>query len=72
MRVTRNSIVKAVGSRHLELVRGNGYHYFIFDKPGAYETRSVMSMDLGQTRKDFDFWVREARDFLDYVEGRVG
>lgn len=74
-RVTRNNIVKAVGSKHLELVRGAGYHYFVYDnpaKPSLYETRSVMSFDLGQTQKDFDFWVSEARGFLDHVEGRVG
>lgn len=71
-RVTRNNIIKAVGSRHLELVRGEGYHYFVYDKPGVYDTRSVMSFHLGGTQKDFDFWVREAREFIDDVEGRVG
>ena len=27
---------------HIELVRGEGYHYFIFDNGTAYDTRSVM------------------------------
>lgn len=57
---------EATGCPDIELFRGDGYHYFIFDLfprgVKVFETHSVMVNrinDLG-----LESWVAEARDFL--------
>lgn len=45
----------------VELVRGEGYHYFVLDAEGAYETRSVM---VPYTSDQTAFqWVEDAKTF---------
>lgn len=46
---------------HIELERGEGYHYLIFDDGKHYETRSIMVpylRDLSPSE-----WVQEAVDY---------
>lgn len=61
-------VIKAVGSDKLQLVRGAGYWYFIYDDVanGIYETTSVMTMRLG----DFtvEEWAADGREFVAKVE----
>lgn len=45
----------------VELVRGDGYHYFIFDDGSAYETESVMVPRFRSW--SVDRWVEEGRAF---------
>jgi hypothetical protein len=37
-----NTKMKATVSPCIELVKGEGYHYFVFDDGAAFETESVM------------------------------
>jgi len=50
-----------------ELVKGDGYHYFVFDgqSAGVYETKSVMVMYT--SHMDNARWISEAQDFINNV-----
>jgi hypothetical protein len=61
-------VIKAIGSDKLELVRGRGYWYFIYDDvaKGLYDTKSVYVMHLRDM--DFDQWVSDGREFVAKME----
>lgn len=68
MALSSAKIIKKIGCDKLELVKGEGYWYFIYDdKAGNYDTRSVMEMHLGQD-KHLNFWVEEGKDFIAKME----
>lgn len=72
-RITRTSVVKAIGSPYLSLYRGNGYFYFVYDRRDAqnrltYNTRSVMSCYMGSSERDRAYWIGEGRSFVADVE----
>ena len=50
----------------VELVRGNGYHYFIFDDGQRYETRSVMCPRFRDI--PLETWLSDGRQFAADVE----
>jgi len=59
---TNKRIQKVLGTTQMELVKGDGYLYFVYDDGGkGYDTRSVMVPYL----KDLPLarWVDEAKDF---------
>ncbi len=57
-------------SPHLELERGEGYHYFIFDDGGSrYETESVMVCYLNQFT--MEQWLDAGTAFLARIEERT-
>jgi hypothetical protein len=59
------SVLKALDNpKGLDLAKGSGYFYFIFDNPEAniFETESVYVCHM--THLDFESWVRTGRDFL--------
>lgn len=67
-----NKIRKAVEPAmvdHLDLVKGDGYMYFVFDDDVHFQTHSVMT----QSMNDFtmDMWVAEAKDFIANVQEEI-
>lgn len=68
-RFTTKSVTKAIreaGHPYVELVRGNGYHYFVFDDGKRFETESVMTMRL--TSATLDQWVEWGLKFAEQIE----
>lgn len=63
-----SSVVKAIGCKHLELVAGEGYWYFVYDDVanGVYETQSVSVCRLSHMA--FDQWVEDGKDFIKTVQ----
>jgi len=63
-------VLDAVGNSHLDLVRGDGYWYFVYDDvaKGRYETLSVYTMRLG----DFSVeqWAADGREFCTKMESK--
>ena len=61
-------VLYAVGNEHLELVRGNGYWYFIYDDAakGRFNTTSIYTMYL----RDFtvNAWADMGREFVAKME----
>lgn len=65
--LTSKQIIKAIGCKHLELVQGNGYWYFVYDdKAGKYESESVAVLRLSHA--DMAFWVAIGKDFVARME----
>lgn len=53
----------------IELVRAEGYHYFIFDDGEAFETESIM---IAQFRAwPVDRWTQEGRDFAERIKRQL-
>lgn len=50
----------------LELVRGNGYHYFVFDDGTRFETRSIMEPRFRAV--SLERWLADGREFAADVE----
>lgn len=65
---TSKQILKAVGSNNLELVKGEGYWYFVYDdiENNIYETKSIYCMFLNQS--SFDYWVSDGKDFVQEIK----
>lgn len=63
-------VIKAIGSKFLQLVDGNGYWYFIYDDvaKGRYDTQSVMTMRLRDA--DLEFWVAEGKELVAKMESQ--
>ena len=62
-------IINLIGSDKLELVRGSGYWYFVYDdllKPNRYDTQSVYTMYLRDL--SIDQWVEIGKDFVKHME----
>lgn len=45
----------------LELVKGEGYFYFVYDAPDKYETESVYVYRLNELTREQ--WIEQGRDF---------
>ena len=45
----------------LELVKGEGYFYFVYDTPELYETESVYVYRLNELTREQ--WLEQGRDF---------
>lgn len=68
--MTRAQIIGAIGNPHLQLYRGEGYHYFVYNngKDGdemVYDDYSIYVYRLNHL--SFDRWVDEGKDFLKKV-----
>jgi hypothetical protein len=63
-------VLAAVGNEHLDLVRGHGYWYFIYDDvaKGRYDTKSVYVVLLRQL--SIDQWAAEGREFVTELESK--
>ena len=66
--LTTNQIIKEIGCKHLSLVKGKGYWYFIFDNNKAYKTHSVYTMRLSDLK--LENWIAEGKEFVDQMYGR--
>ena len=65
-------IIKLIGSDKLELVKGHGYWYFIYDDLEAknlYSTESVYTMYLNSC--SVDYWVNVGKDFVSRMEKEI-
>lgn len=63
-----NAALRAKGLR-VELVRGEGYHYYVFDDGERYETNSVMVYRLNM--QTLDAWIAGAQTFVDEINERL-
>lgn len=68
---TVTAAIQAAGHPEVELVRGEGYHYYVFDAvthgSGAYETESVMVphfRDIPHQR-----WIDDGISFAERMKG---
>ena len=64
--LTTKKILKSIGNEHLDLQRGRGYFYFVFDDGVRFETRSVTTNSLSAL--PLSMWLFEARVLLDSLE----
>lgn len=65
---TVTKAIRAAGHPEIELVRGEGYHYFIFDGVEAhnvYETESIMCPYFND--QAHDTWIAQGIDFAKRV-----
>lgn len=67
-RATLKAAIRAIRAAAipLELVRGEGYHYFIFDDGARWETVSVMVPYTNSLSTDR--WVEEAKSALQTIQ----
>lgn len=69
-RRTAKDILDAVGEPHLDLQRGQGYWYFVYDDGAeTFETHSVFTPRLSDG--SLDMWIREARTFLEGLQNSI-
>lgn len=61
--------IRAAGHPEVELVRGEGYHYYVFDDVAAniYETESVMEMHF--TNITHERWIADGIAFAERIKG---
>lgn len=61
-------VLDAVGNKHLNLVAGNGYWYFIYDDvaKGMFDTKSVYTMRLGDL--PVEEWAADGRELVAKME----
>lgn len=63
-RVTVKRVLDAIGCKHMNLYKGEGYYYFCYDDQakGIYETESVVVCALNHLL--LSRWIAEGKDFL--------
>jgi len=61
---TINAAIAKVNS-HCELIKGEGYHYFLYDNGTEIATESVMVMYTSHLSESD--WVSEAKDFINKI-----
>lgn len=64
---TINRVLKILTNDKIELVKGEGYHYFVFDDGDRFETHSVMIPHLRSWSGDN--WVDEG---LNFYNSKIG
>lgn len=63
MKKSKQAVIDFIGDPKLkELVKGEGYHYFIFDSGDFYATESVYVMNFRSA--PFEWWVEKGQTFL--------
>lgn len=70
MAISSNQVIQKLKCPYLELVKGAGYWYFVYDdiQNNIYETYSVYVYRLNQL--GVDQWVEIGKEFLATIEGR--
>jgi hypothetical protein len=61
-----NDELRAITSQYIELVKGQGYYYFVYDDGRRYSTASVYVNSLNQL--SLDTWLYEARCFYATIQ----
>lgn len=61
-------VLHAVGNEHLDLVRGKGYWYFVYDDGVKFKTHSVWVVLLRQL--SVNAWADEGREFVTRMESK--
>lgn len=61
-----NDEIRAITSQYIELVKGEGYYYFVYDNGRRYSTASVYVNTLNQL--SLDAWLFEARCFYATIQ----
>lgn len=67
--LTTKKILKEIGCENLDLVRGEGYFYFVYDEfPNReiYDTRSVFVFRLNDL--SLESWIYEANILLEKIK----
>lgn len=69
MAISSRQILKEINCKLLDLQKGYGYWYFVYDdvENNIFKTRSVPSMYLNQM--PLSIWVEEGKDFVKEVFG---
>lgn len=71
MALSTSKILRKIGCKQLDLIRGEGYWYFSYtdqvDGKLVYDTHSVMEMYLGPD-KYMSFWVAEGKEFAEKMK----
>lgn len=64
--ITTRKILKAIGCPILNLYRGYGYWYFVYDDldRGVFEIQSVYAVHLSDM--PLETWVQEGREFVQH------
>lgn len=64
--ITTRKILKEIGCPILNLYRGEGYWYFVYDDldRNMFETQSVYTVRLSDL--PLEIWVREGREFVQH------
>lgn len=64
--ITTRKILKAIGCPILNLYKGEGYWYFVYDDldRNVFETQSVYTVRLSNL--PLEEWVREGREFVQH------
>lgn len=57
-----------IGNKYLDLVRGKGYWYFVYDDGVKYDTKSVYVVLLRQLT--INEWAVEGREFVTRMESK--
>lgn len=68
----KRQIIKLIGSDKLELVKGDGYWYFVYDDfqaKGLYETSNVNVFLLNHL--SVEYWVQLGKDFVKEMENPI-
>lgn len=64
--ITTRKILKAIGCPILNLYKGEGYWYFVYDDldRNVFETQSVYTVRLSNL--PLEEWVREGKEFVQH------
>lgn len=64
--ITTRKILKAIGCPILNLYKGEGYWYFVYDDldRNVFETQSVYAVRLSDM--SLETWVQEGREFVQH------
>lgn len=67
-----SQVLTEIGNKHLTLVNGNGYWYFIYDDEakGWYDTKSVYTMRLSDL--NVNDWAADGRELVAKMEQNNG
>lgn len=67
MTTTCAKVIKAIGNKHLNLHRGDGYQYFVYDDGDLFSDHPVYVNRLNHL--SFEDWIKIGADFVAFVEG---
>jgi len=70
MNISSKQILKKINCKDLSLYKGDGYWYFVYDKPenNIFETYSVPCMYLNQM--PVDMWISDGLEFVKSIENK--
>ena len=67
---TKRQILAAIKNEYVDIVRGHGYCYFVYDDGEIFETHSVMVPFFNQL--DIEGWLYEYKTFYETITETYG